>query len=90
MAVTYSKLGECFGETTKLEPLARTDLYALVKGLLERLMTHFGLGSSLEQEPWRLFCLLGRGEGLASWGLGTANHLGTTSLGRAQLGGLTI
>ena len=69
MAVIYSKLGGCFGETTKLGPLARTDLCALVKGLLERLITHFGLGSSLEEEPWGLFCLLGRGEGLASWGL---------------------
>ena len=47
----YSKLGGCLGVTTKLGPLARTDLCAGVKGLLERLMTHLGLGSSLE-EPW--------------------------------------
>ena len=65
----YSKLGGCFGETTKLGPLARTDLCALVKGLLERLMTHFRLGSSMEEEPWGLFCLLGRGEALAFWEL---------------------
>ena len=51
MALMYSKLGGCLGVTTKLGPLARTDLWAGVKGLLERLMTHWGLGSSLE-EPW--------------------------------------
>ena len=51
MAVMYSKLGGCLGVTTKLGPLARTDLWAVVKGLLEMLMTHLGLGSSLE-EPW--------------------------------------
>ena len=48
MAVIYSKLGGCLGVTTKLGPLARTDLWAGVKGLLERLMTHLGLGSSLK------------------------------------------
>ena len=46
MAVIYSKLGGCLGDTAKLGPLARTDLCAGVKGLLERLMTHLGLGSS--------------------------------------------
>ena len=51
MAVMYSKLGGCLGVTAKLGPLARTDLCAGVKGLLDRLMTHLGLGSSLE-EPW--------------------------------------
>ena len=56
MAVMYSKLGGCLGVTTKLGPLARTDLWAGVKSLLERLMTHLGLGSSLE-EPWG--CLAG-------------------------------
>ena len=64
MAVIYSKLGGCFGETAKLGPLASTDLCALVKGLLERLITHFGLGSSKEEGPWGLLCLLGRGETL--------------------------
>ena len=39
MAVMYSKLGGCLGETTKLGPLSRTDLWTGVKGLLERLMT---------------------------------------------------
>ena len=48
MAVKYSKLGGCLGDTTKLGPLSRTDLCAGVKDLLERLMTHFGLGSSGE------------------------------------------
>ena len=51
MAVMYSKLGGCFGGTTKLGPLARTDLCAGVKGLLDKLMTLFGLGSSGE-DPW--------------------------------------
>ena len=51
MAVMYSKLGCCLGVTAKLGPLARTDLCTGVKGLLERLMTHLGLGSSFE-EPW--------------------------------------
>ena len=65
MAVMYSKLGGCLGVTTKLGPLARTDLWAGVKGLLERLMTHLGLGSSLE-EPWE--CLAGVVVGLLpSW-----------------------
>ena len=45
MAVMYPKLGGCLGDTAKLGPLARTDLWAGVKGLLDRLMTHFGLGS---------------------------------------------
>ena len=88
MAVMYSKLGGCFGETTKVGLLAGTDLCALVKGLLDRLMTHSGLGSSMEEEPWRLFCLLGRGKTLLP-GTSAATHLGTISLGRAQLGGLT-
>ena len=61
MAVMYSKLGGCLGVTAKLGPLARTDLWAGVKGLLERLMTHLGLGSSLE-EPWG--CLAGGAVGL--------------------------
>ena len=69
MAVIYSKLGGHLGETTKLGPLARTDLCALVKGLLDKFMTNVGLGSSLEEEPWGLFGLLGREKGLASWGL---------------------
>ena len=67
MAVMYSKLGGCFGETAKLGPLASTDLCALVKDLLERLITHFGLGSSKEEEPWGLLYLLGMGEDLVSW-----------------------
>ena len=57
MAVIYSKLGSCLGDTAELGPLARTDLCAGVKGLLDRLMTHLGLGSSRE-DPWGR--LLGR------------------------------
>ena len=49
----YSKLGGCLGETTKLGPLARTDICAGVKGLLDKLMIHLGLGSSME-EAWEL------------------------------------
>ena len=60
----YSKLGGCLGVTTKLGPLARTDLWAGVKGLLDRLMTHLALGSSFE-EPW-LDLLGGMGVGLPS------------------------
>ena len=67
MAVMYSKLGGCLGVTTELGPLARTDLWAGVKGLLERLMTHLGLGSSLE-EPWG--GLLGGGSGVVFLGDG--------------------
>ena len=51
MAVIYSKLGGCLGATANLGPLAKTDLCAGVKGLLDRLMTHLGLGSSRE-DPW--------------------------------------
>ena len=43
------------GGTTKLGPLASTDLCAWVKGLLDKLITHLGLGSSSELplgEPW--------------------------------------
>ena len=67
MAVMYSKLGGCLGVTAKLGPLARTDLCAGVKGLLDRLMTHLGLGSSLE-EPW-LDLLGGEEEGDLPWRL---------------------
>ena len=81
MAVIYSKLGGCLGVTAKLGPLARTDLCAGVKGLLERLMTHLGLGSSLE-EPWldlwggcggggpSLEVAQASGEGWVVWSLG--------------------
>ena len=70
MAVIYSKLGGCFGETAKLGPLARTDLCAWVKGLLDKLITHLGSGSSLE-EPWGLLCLLLLEQyALAPWELG--------------------
>ena len=54
------------GGTTKLGPLARTDLCTWVKGLLDKLMTHLGLGSSME-EPWGLLVLLLVGGVLPSW-----------------------
>ena len=62
MAVMYSKLGGCLGDTTKLGPLARTDLCAQVKGLMDKLITHLGLGSSKE-DPWGAYW----GEGVPSW-----------------------
>ena len=65
MAVMYSKLGGCLGDTAKLGPLAKTDMCAGVKGLLDRLMTHFGLGSS-GGDPWGSL-LEGSGVGLPSW-----------------------
>ena len=65
MAVMYSKLEGCLGDTAKVGPLARTDICAGVKGLLDKLMTHFGLGSSGE-DPWGSL-LWGLGVGLLSW-----------------------
>ena len=50
MVVMYSKLGGCLRDTAKLGPLARTDLYAWVKDLLDKLMTNLVLGSS-EEDP---------------------------------------
>ena len=63
----YSKLGGCLGETAKLAPLARTDLWAEVKGLLDKLMMHLGLGSSLEN-PWGSLLRM-VGVGFPSWEL---------------------
>ena len=72
MAVMSFRLGGCLGETIKLWPLASTDLWAWVKGLLDRLITHLGLGSFGELslgEPWGSLtlaaCLLAWG----TWGL---------------------
>ena len=67
MAVMYSNVRRMLWGTAKLGPLASTDLCAWVKGLLDKLITHFGLGSSKEEEPWGLLCLMGRGKVLASW-----------------------
>ena len=78
MAVMYSKLGGCLGETAKLGHLARTDLCTWVKGLLDKLMTHLGLGSSKE-EPWGLFALLLLGGSVASMGA-SATCLGSSTV----------
>ena len=78
IALIYSKLGGCLGVTAKLGPLASTDLCAGVKGLLERLITHFGLGSSKEEDPCGVKCLLGKDP--ASW---EALSWGSTPWGRA-------
>ena len=77
MAVMYSKLGGCFEETAKFRTLAKTDFCAFVKGLLDKLITHFGLGSSLGKDPWGLLCLLVRREGLGSWELALLVTWGT-------------
>ena len=74
MAVMYSKLGGYLGDTAKLGPLARTDLCAGVKGLLDRLMTHFGLGSSGEDLWGSLF---GGRSGVALPGTSTASQAGS-------------
>ena len=46
MAVMYSRLGGCLKDTTKLGSLANTDLWAWAKSLLDKLITHFRLGTS--------------------------------------------
>ena len=81
MAVMYSKLAGCLGDTAKLGPLARTDLCAWVKGLLDRLMTHLWLGSSKE-DPWESL--------LGGMGVGTFLGAGATCLGSSTipLGGI--
>ena len=53
------------GKAAKLGPFARTDLCALVKGLLDKFMTHFWLGSSLGRTLGTAMPI-GRGEGLAA------------------------
>ena len=81
MTVIYSKLGGCFGETAKLGSLASTDLCSLVKGLLDKLITHFGLGSSEGKNPGDCYAYR---EG------GRPCFLGSTSLGRCHLRNITI
>ena len=76
MAVIYSKLGGCLGLTAKLGPSARTDLCDCVKGLLDRLMTHLGLGSSGE-DPW--------GSLLGLWGVRLLSQVPTLSAWEAVL-----
>ena len=64
----------------KVRALGSTDLCAGVKGLLERLITHFGLGSSGGEEP----CggVVPTGEDPASWE--------ALSLGKYPLGNSTV
>ena len=64
----------------KLGPLASTDLCAGVKGLLKRLITHFGLGSSEGEEPCRVLCLLGEDPAF----------LGSIVLGKCPFGNSTV
>ena len=65
MAVMYSKLGGFLGDTAKWGPLARTDLCAWVRGLLDKLMTHFELGSSKVKTLGEAYY----GGGMPSWEL---------------------
>ena len=67
MAVMYSKLVGCLGKIAKLGPLARTGLCTGVKGLLDRLMTHLGLGPSLEESMGLFALILLEGEVLPPW-----------------------
>ena len=57
------------GGTAKLGPLATTYLCTRVKGLLDKLMIHLGLGPSIE-EPWGLLALVlcGVGNYCLPWG----------------------
>ena len=71
------------GDTAKLGPLARTDLCAWVKGLLDRLITHFALGSSKE-DPWG--SLLG-GRGLSAFLGINSTCLGSSIVPLGSLGG---
>ena len=67
----YSRLGGCLWETTKLGLLVSIDLWALVKGLLDKLITHLGLGSSSElllMEPWGLLALIACLLAWRNWG----------------------
>ena len=70
------------GDTAKLGPLAGTDLCAGVKGLLDRLMTNFGLGSSKE-DPWG--SLLG-GRGLGAFPGTSVTCLGSITVPLGSLG----
>ena len=85
MTVMYSKLGGCLGDIAKLDPLARTYLCAWDKGLLDRLMTHFELGSS-EEDPWG--SLLG-GRGLSAFPGTNVTCLGSSIVPLGSLGACT-
>ena len=84
MAVMYSKLGGCLEVTAKLGPLARADLCAWVKGLLDKLMTHLGLGSSME-EPWGDVSPTVRGGSVTFLGT-SSTHLGSCTVLLERLG----
>ena len=84
MAVMYSKLGGCLGVTIKLGPLARTDLCVHVIGLVDKWMTHLGLGSSME-EPWGMLALLVEGGSVAFLGTGST-CLGSSAVLLGSLG----
>ena len=82
----YSKLGGCLGDTTKLGPLSRTDHCAWVKGLLNRFMTHLGLGCS-EEDHWG--SLLGR-VGVGAFLEASATCLGSSAIPLGGLGALCL
>ena len=83
MAVMYCRLGRCLGVAAKLGSLASNDLCAWVKGLLEKLITHWGLGSSKKLSLGDLFALFAWLPGWAARG-SSANTLGVSAdyLGR--------
>ena len=56
------------GVTAKLGPLASIDLCAWIKGLLDKLMTHFGLGSSSELSLEDRGTVLDAWASVLSWG----------------------
>ena len=64
IAVIYSKVGGCSGVTTKLGPLASTDLCAGVKGLLIKLISLWGR-VLFPREDWELPAW--EDWGLAAW-----------------------
>ena len=70
IAVIYSRLGGCLGVTTKLGPLANRDLWAWVRGLLDKLMIHLSLDLLMHSH---LF-----------WGRMPGRPKGGTCLGRAN------
>ena len=79
IAMTYSRLGGCLWVTTKLGPLASTDLCAWVKGLLDKLITQLGLRSSNELSLGDLLALFTWLLSWTAWGSST-NTLGVSAI----------
>ena len=89
MAVIYSRLGGCLEVITKLGPLLSTDLWAWVKGLIDKLINHLGLGSFSELslgDPQGWLVLFACLPACRAWGRIVANTLGISPacLGRGR------